>query len=93
MLLLKLTILAGVSEKGSWAMTSEGMPQIRTLAIRMARIRFALFRAGTATLDIFQLGIAVGVVCTLFIWEDPFAVDHNVLHAADKGRRLVSEVA
>lgn len=86
-------ILAGVAEEGSGAMTGKGMPQIRTLAVRMARIWFALFRPGTSALDIFQLGIAVGVVGTLLIWEDPLSVDHNVLHAADKGRRLMGEVA
>jgi len=84
-------MLTGVPKEGSWTMAGEGVPQIRALSIRMAGIRFALLRAWTTALDILQLGIAY--IGTLFIGKDPFPIDHDVLHAAHKGRRLVGEVA
>lgn len=65
------------------------MPQIRTPSVGMTRIRIALLRSTTAALNLCQFGV---IVQDLFIGENPFAVDNNVLHTAHKARGTVCQV-
>lgn len=78
---IQLTVFAGVSEVRPLTSARECMPQIRACAIRMTRIRYALLAARTTGLYIRQ--ICINFVA-LLLREDPFAVDNNILHAANK---------
>lgn len=72
-------VLAGVTQVRPLAVAGEGVPQIGTLAVGVARVGFALGRSRTAGVNVVQGGEL------LFLsGEYELAVDDDVFHASDE---------